>query len=417
MRHFAFAELTEDEFQEFSDAHPRSSFVQSAAMGRLRERLGWEVSRVGVREDGRLVAATLIAGRTARYRYFDIQSGPLVDFHDEELLTFFLHALSDYVRRHGGVYLTMNPNIVYQRRDAEGNPMGEADRASVEALKRLGLIHSGFTRGYGVLPRWLFVKDLGSMRYDEAFRTFDKRTQWSIKRTRAEGLRVRRLQRDELGIYKEILEETGQRRHFRDRSMAFYEAFYDCFGDSAEFLVAELHVEDYLDSLRQQRDAYDKRVEQLEAALAQTPGSRKRTNQLRETRENIAALQRRFDEAEPLRREGQPVVPVAASLFAWSAHEMVYLFSGTLERYKPFYGSFALQEHAMRLAIERGITRYDFYGIDGVFDDPDDPGRGVLMFKQGFGGYVEELVGEFTLPVRPLRFRIIQLARRMRRRL
>ena len=74
-----------------------------------------------------------------------------------------------------------------------------------------------------------------------------------------------------------------------------------------------------------------------------------------------------------------------------------------MERYKPFYASALLQHRAMAdLCMARGVERYNFYGISGVFDDPDDEGRGVLEFKQGFNGYVEELPGEFTLPVRPL---------------
>ena len=55
------------------------------------------------------------------------------------------------------------------------------------------------------------------------------------------------------------------------------------------------------------------------------------------------------------------------------------------------------------------MTRYDFYGISGVFDDPEDDGRGVLEFKQGFNGYVEELPGEFVLPVKPVAYAMKQI--------
>lgn len=61
------------------------------------------------------------------------------------------------------------------------------------------------------------------------------------------------------------------------------------------------------------------------------------------------------------------------------------------------------------------MTRYNFYGISGVFDDPEDDGRGVLEFKQGFNGYVEELPGEFTLPVSKLRCGVNDLAHKLLR--
>mgnify|MGYP000010369936 FL=1 len=70
----------------------------------------------------------------------------------------------------------------------------------------------------------------------------------------------------------------------------------------------------------------------------------------------------------------------------------------------------------MSRCLERGVTRYNFYGISGVFDDPEDDGRGVLEFKQGFDGYVEELPGEFTLPVNKLRCGVSDLAHKLLRR-
>ena len=88
-------------------------------------------------------------------------------------------------------------------------------------------------------------------------------------------------------------------------------------------------------------------------------------------------------EAAEYAKDGD-VLPAAASLFVEHARETVYLFSGSVEKYKPFYASALVQHDAMlHLCVERGVTRYNFYGIDGVFDDPNSEGRGVLEFKQG----------------------------------
>lgn len=48
------------------------------------------------------------------------------------------------------------------------------------------------------------------------------------------------------------------------------------------------------------------------------------------------------------------------------------------------------------------------YGITGVFNDPDDEGRGVLEFKQGFNGHAEELVGAFILPTSTIRYKLVE---------
>ena len=81
-------------------------------------------------------------------------------------------------------------------------------------------------------------------------------------------------------------------------------------------------------------------------------------------------------------------------MFVSHPNEVVYQYSGSLEEYKPFYASALIQYEAMlHLCVEQGVSRYNFYGISGVFDDPNDEGRGVLEFKQGFNGYVEQMVG------------------------
>ena len=111
------------------------------------------------------------------------------------------------------------------------------------------------------------------------------------------------------------------------------------------------------------------------------------------------------------------MLPAAASLFVEHPNEVVYFFSGSMERYKPFYASALIQHVAMRdLCVAKGVSRYNFYGISGVFDDPDDEGRGVLEFKQGFNGSVEELIGGLTLPVDRLRFGVSTLAHKLLKR-
>lgn len=138
--------------------------------------------------------------------------------------------------------------------------------------------------------------------------------------------------------------------------------------------------------------------------------------QLGEESRNLAAADKRLAEVEGYARKGD-VLPAAASMFVSHPNEVVYQYSGSLEEYKPFYASALIQYEAMlHLCVEKGVPRYNFYGISGVFDDPNDEGRGVLEFKQGFNGYVEQMVGKFTLPVDKFRFGVSNLAHKLLRR-
>ncbi len=40
-------------------------------------------------------------------------------------------------------------------------------------------------------------------------------------------------------------------------------------------------------------------------------------------------------------------------------------------------------EAMLHLYVEKGVPRYNFYGISGVFDDPNDEGRGGAGIQAG----------------------------------
>lgn len=405
MRQFVFADLTRDEFAGFA-AHARhGNFQQTVMMADLRVAQGQTVDYVGVREDGTLVAAALVvthgSGPTA---FSTIADGPLCDLDDRELTVFFLDRIAAMAkRRRHAVHLDITPEQPYRLRDAQGEPLpgpqGAPDTAMMENLEAAGMTHGGFTRGYTAVPRWRFLKDLDGVDDGAALlKTFSKRTQWSVKRAQSMGVEVRHVGPNELGVFAAIEQQTAERRHFEYRGEQYFRRFAEAFGDDVHFLVARIDTQAYHDAMRRKRDDLQRLVDDLDAKLAQreTTKLRRRHN---EESNNLAAATKRYEEAATLLECGA-FIPVAASMFVTVPQETVYLFSGSVEEYKPFYASALIQHEAMvKLCLDKGITRYNFYGIDGVFDDPDSEGHGVLEFKQGFNGHVEELVGEFVMPV------------------
>lgn len=407
--------ISPEEFEAFSVRHPQGNFQQSIGMMNVAKQHADAFDFVGVRRNGDLAAACCVAyerGGFGERGY--IWLGPLCDAHDEMLLAKMTEGVRRSARSHQAVSVTCWPNLVYQRRDSQGTPDGTPDDVSLKAYESLGWRHAGFTRGYGaVVNRWVYVKDLtGITDGPSLLKSFDKRTQWSIKRSMSMGVRVRELGIDELEMFEKIETATAERRHFKGRGLEYFRQFKQAFGDAAHFMVAEIHLDEYLTDMSAKRDALKAKVDGLQAKYDERPTTRIE-RQLGEESRNLAAAEKRLDEASEYAKDGD-VLPAAASLFVEHPNEVVYLFSGSVERYKPFYASALIQYEAMlHLCVERGVGRYNFYGIDGIFDDPNDEGRGVLEFKQGFNGNVEELVGQFTLPVDKLRFAVSTWAHKL----
>lgn len=58
--------------------------------------------------------------------------------------------------------------------------------------------------GYTAVPRWRYLKDLTGITDEKSLlKSYDKRTQWSVKRAQSMGVHVRELSDDELGYSHE----------------------------------------------------------------------------------------------------------------------------------------------------------------------------------------------------------------------
>ena len=58
-----FCEISEEEFREFLNASTLQTFLQTPEIGKLRKKGGWNVDYVGVKQDKKLVAATMLVSK------------------------------------------------------------------------------------------------------------------------------------------------------------------------------------------------------------------------------------------------------------------------------------------------------------------------------------------------------------------
>lgn len=412
-------ELSGSEFDELSAASRYGGFQQTSEMAALAQSDGMQTQYVGlVDSHDAPVAGALVAFSQGRFGVEgSLWLGPLCNGNNREQMTALTEGLREAAERVHAISLTCWPNQVYCVRDSQGKAMAEPNDEMVREYERLGWKHAGFARGYGALMnRWNYVKDLREFsNAGELLASYAKNTRRNVKIARNSGVEVRRLNRSELNVFHDICELSSERQHFVNRSLDYFERVYDAFGDKAEFMVAEVHLDRYLQSWEEKLAKFSKDAERLERSLEHTKYPDDVRKKLDTAQKNVESARRRIENAhERIARDGE-VVPVAVGLFMWHERELVYFSSGSDDRYAKFYALTALQHEMMSRCLERGVTRYNFYGISGVFDDPEDDGRGVLEFKQGFNGYVEELPGEFTLPVSKLRYGVSDLAHKLLR--
>lgn len=400
-------------FGTFCDTVDYKSFMQSVEMAELLEKRGYQVTYLGLKEDGEFqVAGVLFSIPMAGGLHMEINSGPAS--RNQNYLKSFYKELQAYAKANGAIELLVKPFDTYQHFDTNGEPTDEEKKNLIEDFVSLGYQHDGLLTGYpGGEPDWHYIKDLTDLDEKSLLKSFSKKGRPLVKKAKTFGITLRKLDRSELPLFKEITSATSNRRDYIDKSLEYYQDFYDSFGDSCEFMVASLNFQDYLKHLEADQAKLNQKIDKLKAAIENNNASEKKQNQLRELSSQSATFDTRIEEAKVfIKKYGSENVILAGSLFVYTKQEAVYLFSGSYTEFNKFYAPALLQEHVMLEAIKRGITTYNLLGITGEFDGSD----GVLRFKQNYNGYITRKMGTFRYYPHPLKYKLIYNLKKLLRR-
>lgn len=398
-------ELRKEDYYEAISHFSEVSFTQTIEMANLLKKRGFDIVYLGFDVDGGIeVAGILYTKAMAGGLHMEMNTGPASS--DTKYLSLFYKSLQDYAKQNGALELIVKPYDTYQHFSSDGQPTDEERTDLIEQLTSLGFTHDGLQTGYpGGEPDWLYVKDLKGITPETLHQSYNKKARPLVKKTATFGIKLRKLQRDELDIFKKITSSTSERHHYMDKPLDYYQDFYDAFGEHCEFMVAEINFQDYLYNLQTKHDILSGDIKKLEEKIAVRSNSSKMKRQKSELDGQLATFKIRIDEAKQLIEEyDSSRIVLAGSLFIYTPTEAVYLFSGSYTKFNKFYAPVILQEHVMLEAIKRNIPTYNFLGIQGVFDGSD----GVLRFKQNFNGYIVRKMGTFRYYPKPLKKKVIE---------
>ena len=405
--------LSREDYEILNTRFKERSFMQTVEMADLLEKRGFDITFLGLETDGAIqVAGVLYSMPMTGGLHMEINSGPAST--STAYLSEFYKELKAYAKENGAFELIVKPYDTYQSFDNHGNPNDDEKPELISCLTDLGYSYDGLQTGYpGGEPDWHYVKDLSGLTPETLRKSFSKKGRPLVNKTNSFGIKVRKLTRDELHIFKEITASTSERREYTDKPLDYYEAFYDSFGDKCEFVIATINFQDYLKNMQAAHDKIAADLAVLNQKIAEGVNSAKVNKQKAQLDKQISTFDVRLKEAKELiQKHGSEDVVLAGSLFVYTPQEAVYLFSGSYTEFNKFYAPVALQEHVMMEALKRGINFYTFLGIQGIFDGSD----GVLRFKQNFNGYIVRKMGTFRYYPRPMLHKIIAIAKKILRR-
>ena len=409
-----FTELSPDEYAVFENQHPLGTYTQSIEQYKLLIKRGHEPRLLGVKNDDLVVAASLVMTESTRLgSVFLFDRGPLLDFNDTQLLAFFVREVRQFARKIGILYIQWEPNITYVKTDSKGNLIETPNDMFLNLMSQRGFEHQPFTFGMSTngSPTWEYVKDLSHLTDSTLIsKSYGKNVQYYLKKNQQFGVKLRELSREDLPEFKTLTQKTADRLHYHDKDLSFYEMVYDTYANDATFIFAELNFETYITEENQKIIILNQKLDKLQIKINKYPTQDKFKRQYNEFDDQKQHHIKRVEKAtRQMQAAGQSVVVVAGALFIQQPQEMTYLYSGTYEAYKDYYGPYQIQDTLIQKAVANGIKNYNFYGISGRFDGSD----GVLGFKTAFEGEARQLVGSFVLPVQPIKYKIYRLLKKI----
>ena len=412
--------LSKEEFKSFADKHPQITFHQTEEWANLKKVNGWDSYYIGLKDKDKIVAGALLLSKSLpiiKKKMFYSPRGFLIDYNDKELLKKFTEELKIFAKKEKAIFVKIDPYVEYQERDNDGNIVenGYNNKIAVDNLKSLGYKFFGFNVMQDTLqPRWMHVIEINGRSEEEVQKDMESKTRQILRKNEKSCIKTREIERDELPLFKSIMEHTGDRRDFIDRPLSYYEAMWDNLHESGilKILIADIYFDEYLENTKKELEETEKslktRIYKHDNNILQM-NEKKYTSSNKQDEESIERLKKQIDKINEYIKEYGNKKTLGTILFLIYGNEVLSLFGGTDDNLMQFQSAYTVHYAGVKYAIDNGYKRYNFYGITGDFRK-ENPLFGLYLFKKSFGGHVVELIGEYDLIISKFWYNTYNLA-------
>lgn len=400
--------ISKENYKDFLTRQEKKNFLQSSYAASKMEADGWKIEYLQGLENNTVqvtcMVATLPLLRSFRYAY--IPRGFFIDYKDKATLNSFTVLLKKHLRKQRVIYLEIDPDIILQERDKNGDivPHGINNQEIVDNLLACGYIQMPLERGSDIGShqcRWTSGIDLSKKTIDQIFSEFSSQTRNDIRNAQKYGVKVRTLKPSELSILDHMEQEAGERHHFEAVSLETYEKMYKFYDGHAKAVYAYLDLSDYEKTVVTERKKTEAEIQELKIFLKENPNSKKKQKRLKVADEYYTSLKKKEDQISQQKELYGNELPLASSMFIKYGKTVTYLYSGSDYKQRVYRGPYAIQWHMIKESVEEGYEYYDMYGISGYFEKGQE-GHGVFDFKRGFNAHVKEFIGRYHLVIHPI---------------
>src|SRR5574344_2352456 len=226
--------LSKEEYVNFWENTPNNHFMQSYEWGIAgKNNRGYEPFYVGLKDNGKVVAAALLLKKKTPFNmcYFYASRGYTIDFSNATLLKEFTNGLRKFLKEQNGIYLRLDPPLMYQEIDIDGNkiPNGKNNYEVFNNMINLGYKHTGFNKLYeNNQPRYTFRTYFNKYNsFEDIMNNWSKTFTKQLKRSYTYDLNI--YESKDIKQFHELLKVISEKNKFREYDYNYYQNIFDEF--------------------------------------------------------------------------------------------------------------------------------------------------------------------------------------------
>ncbi len=389
-------ELTNQEFQLFTDQFPLSSVFETPEYAMVMNKQNYDSFYLGMVDDnGNILAASLILVELlGKFQYAYAPRGYIMNFQDHQLLKEFTEQIKKFLKKKNIMAIKISPILprTILKFDSKQKIEITSYQDTFNYLKKLGYYHLGYNRFFEAFkPRFEAIIELTNP--STMFKRIKKEYRTKIRTADASGIRIYRGTSENLSYFYEMTKNKYPRnlRYFQD----VYELYQK--RNMVDLYFALLDTKRFLISTQQKLQKQTLITNQVTEIIFNNHG--KANNKLitkKITEDNkLADCKNKLIYATSLLNRNPDGVILACAMVVKYKQEAYLLMDGHESAYKSLNAKHLLIWKLMEKYSHEGILRFNLGGVA----DPENAEeyKGLNNFRMNFGADVTEYMGDLEL--------------------
>lgn len=390
-------ELTNAEFNLFTDNYPYFSIYQTSEYGFIMNTQNYTSQFLGLIDDDKVLAASLILiEKDGMFKYAYAPKGFLIDYNNHSLVETFTKLIKEYLGKKKIMAIKINPMIIkssydYTTNITHTNPNFENQ---IEFLKSLDYYHLGYNNLFeSFKPRYDAIIDLNKP-ITTLFGNMNKNFKNKVKSADRNGVRIIKATEKELDyLYEQVKNKYPRNKKYFEDVLFFFKK-----RNMIDYYYAKLDTNAYLINVQKKYQKQINLCNKLNNKLFKNAG--KNNNKLINNKiyeENkLNELKNQLIIATKLLKE-EPQGILLATMLITKYRDEVYIFmDGYNKEFKKLNA-----KHLMtwKLIEKYSKEKYKRFNLGGMTNPNinNEKYKGLNEFKLSFNARCVEYVGDLEL--------------------